>query len=1470
MPAISKIRLTNVVYENGQKRYHDEVFLFDGLNGALVLENGGGKTVFIQTVVQAVIPHATVAERDIKDTLYLEESPAHIAIEWIYNENPRRYVVTAVTLHKKQNGIDSLRYVYEYGENDAHSITEIPFVQKTAQGIRPSDRGEMADYYAYMEKSHSLNAKTFSKSIKSFTNYIENHYQIIHSEWENIIKINGGEGDVEKFFDKCSKTDDLVNRLLIPSIENAMEGFKENGFAETFENRRAEFKKYKALKETIEQSKQLNQELKIYVDNFRKVDKKEQTYNEVRQHARGYMLLLVEEMNEITGQLTSLEEQWQRHKLDMEEWDRKNASLEITKQQRKWKEHADKEQLLQNQLLELQDRIEENRQLYFSLMYAQHREISKLEQAQLTLVKQQLAEIDKTQDIADLQSQLKVVSGNIHYAFSVQKRQLDEQINKLTIDEQLLDEKKTLLEEQQDTNDAAIEKEQQQRTISQTSLVLTQKQMMDIKSRLVARDEESIEQLLEAWVLESEKLDQENVNLSGRLKKIKELQNEFNNQVTDIQMELTADELTKARIEQQLELMTKQEKTLLTQMASLRGNWSHIQSIYEREQSFVEQMTSQIEKLEKEKEVKLIQERRAKRFIDDYEQQESFFADPLIERKMTVWAQNFYITSGAEFIQQHENELKGNNYPFWASTLITTEKDKYALIDKVRSIQHEITFPIYILSLDEARQVGNDYVPQNVVIEPSGWIDYQKQSVFLEYKKEMQEIAIQRENERKHTEKNLRAWQQVYQSLKEFLEKYPFSLFKEIEEQLFTINQKIENYKYEKRKIASELDKLKIEYEAKQSTFATNTSKYQDLVNNRIPQANQYIQLSRNIPIFDNEVKQSEVKIQQLKEEKNNILEELQKLVCQMDEFKQRIAQLQNQKKYQIEENTLFKQTKTVPPTENSENLEVLKNLYKSIEDQINKIQRSRGELLERRKNCLEKIERANVTMNEQLEEWPNLDPTYTYPIEGLQQISSLRKIYLTLTREQKELNETHKASQVAVNTEQRLLDKLQTHFAERFTELWEYEGDLDIALEQLKQQKQTLQKEARFIKDREKQLNEQQELDKNVERIFDLYTKVHSLLDPSLIAQPLTETEQSDYLYNKLALTNQMMNKLEHAQQQYNKSLEVLADAKDQFIAFADKNVIDPTLRKTTIDGVKMKQTFAEILEHDQHMSERIENVIQLAENTMRDHDKELQQFITYIHMHIRKLRDDLHELQKKTKVKVENETKYIYKIDVPDWDDEIAKERIQEYIDWILSKLETVHYIDETGNEDSTKVQKFLHDSFKTVPILRVVMGNQSIKVKCRKVKSATHISNTFYTWEESNRWSGGEKWSKNMALFLGLLNFIAEKSQKLSKNMKRNRTVILDNPFGKASSDHVLSPVFFIAEQLGFQLITLTAHAEGKFLSDYFPIVYSCRLKFLESQSKQVLTKEKILQTAYLRDHAPESLERLGERQQLVLFE
>ena len=160
-------------------------------------------------------------------------------------------------------------------------------------------------------------------------------------------------------------------------------------------------------------------------------------------------------------------------------------------------------------------------------------------------------------------------------------------------------------------------------------------------------------------------------------------------------------------------------------------------------------------------------------------------------------------------------------------------------------------------------------------------------------------------------------------------------------------------------------------------------------------------------------------------------------------------------------------------------------------------------------------------------------------------------------------------------------------------------------------------------------------------------------------------------------------------------------------------------------------------------------------------------------------------------------------------------------------------------------------------------------AIKVKCRKATSVGTFSERPYDWEESNKWSGGEVWCKNMALFLGCLNYLSEKRARLTHTKHANRVVVADNPFGKASSDHVLDPVFYIAEQLGFQILALTAHEDGSFVRKYFPVVYSCRFADIAGGKGKVLHPEMQIQAAFFEDHDPEALERLESFEETGLF-
>lgn len=266
---------------------------------------------------------------------------------------------------------------------------------------------------------------------------------------------------------------------------------------------------------------------------------------------------------------------------------------------------------------------------------------------------------------------------------------------------------------------------------------------------------------------------------------------------------------------------------------------------------------------------------------------------------------------------------------------------------------------------------------------------------------------------------------------------------------------------------------------------------------------------------------------------------------------------------------------------------------------------------------------------------------------------------------------------------------------------------------------------------------------------------------------------------------------------------------------------------------------------------------------------DSERNQFIQYLYTYLSTLADEMRTIPKNTKVKIGDDWKEIFQIQVPSWEEEEGKEEIRKYVDWMISKLEKEEFLDEEGKEDQGKIKKAIKNWLQSKQLLNIIMGGKEIKVRCRKVTNDGKVSNMYYSWESSNQWSGGEKWSKNMAFFLGILNYVAEKKQHILPNQKRHRTVIMDNPFGKASSDHVLSPVFFIAEQLGFQFIALTAHGEGRFIRDYFPVVYSCKLRPSVEGDTSVLTKEKNINYAFFKDNDPMVIERIGEREQLSMF-
>ena len=376
-------------------------------------------------------------------------------------------------------------------------------------------------------------------------------------------------------------------------------------------------------------------------------------------------------------------------------------------------------------------------------------------------------------------------------------------------------------------------------------------------------------------------------------------------------------------------------------------------------------------------------------------------------------------------------------------------------------------------------------------------------------------------------------------------------------------------------------------------------------------------------------------------------------------------------------------------------------------------------------------------------------------------------------------------------------------------------------------------------------------------------------------MAEEINEVELSEELilkfpYKRTEVTKEIIEEIEKLTKITDEKKIETERQKQSFISFCNTEILDVKLRGMATSGVEYKTSFQDIVDWQNKMRERINRTIEIAENDMREHDKEVQQFINHLHSYLDAMVRELKQIPKKTRIKIDEDWKEVFIINVPEWDEKEGKEEIAKHMDWMLKELESTEYRDENGVEVDSKVRNSISKWLESKQLLRIVMKQNNIKVKCRKVTNDEKMSSSPFSWEVSNSWSGGEKWSKNMTLFLGILNYLAEKRTQIIPSNKRYRTVIVDNPFGKASSDHVLNPVFFIAQQLGFQIIALTAHAEGKFIRTYFPIVYSCRLREAGNASSQIMTKEREIRKAYFKDGDPQTLKRLGQLQQIGLFD
>ena len=1456
MPVISKIRFTNVIYEGGNKRYQDETFHFDGNNSTIVLENGGGKTVWVQAALQAILPHTEVANRKAYETFLLSEGAAHIAIEWIINQKPRRYLVTAVTLYDQSQRLQSYRYVYEYGADDPNSIENIPYVEEVGEGgKRPVDRLEIQDYYTKMAKNH-MNAEMFS-TIEKYNMHLSK-YHIITAEWKKIAQINGTEGGVGVFFEGCKTSSALVEKLLIPVVEDAISGNGTKNFVDSFEKQREHIKKYKQLKHQINQCQLILGQVKGFTGNFEKWDREQKALQQLKSQAKSVFYFI---QNEYEKNIKEYEGQLQRQETitkELETLTYKENSYKILMLQ---KEGEEKRKQYQEALVVYEKQEQELGQTNHriaSLEYAQISQALEDSTKEDERVKESIKRLSQDDVTAEIQESLREDG---QYLCGYYKNALEEMEKEISQFESEKQRTKDQFKEDQ-VKKSALEKEKEELEISKTTnevnLERTQTDMKDLEQSILDRPQhETVGSKRIDLQKRLEEIENETRQNADNMKHLENEQESLGTRKTTLTSELDHVKDLLWQNENQLSNLTTKQDKILQKIHMADYRWSQVESLY-TSPLILSGIETKIEQTYAELKQAMQAERISRRWLDDYEKGDYFLADPVIVGRLEDWEKEFdLILTGSEYIK----DTKTSQFPYWAITLITTDREIQKLRGYIQDNKDAISHPIWVMTEHEAgRYREGDYNPQTDFIYPGLWENNTHQPTFIKWKNQLEEQAKIAETKTKEIQYIHRNWEALKQEILDFKDQYPLALFHELEENVFSLkkerNEKekdLNNIYNREKEILTELKMLR-----DQERELGHEKAYTE---DKVRQAINYLAKAKEEELYKKELREIiNPRLRTIKPHIRSLIQNIQTLNDQLSKIK---YDLEDKRKDKGRIQDQFNQSgiKDYPPLYSSYSKEALEGQRESLQRELAKKQRGRGELEEQ----LKRIKKDLSLQQEQLEkkrlEIPDLNQGIRFITEHKEEIKTLIIKGNKLARQMKPLGETKEYLKTKYYEHRGNYDGKKEEFHKTYSALYKWEESLNKAGEDLKKQRKDLTSQMGYI---QRQIQKAQKDLDETRKAKDYLTLKHEgfkYLTDDIVASELTESETLDILYGKEKYTHQMIYHMEQATERVKIKKSQLSKEEQRFIDFCKREITDIRLRELTLKGIEKLIKYEEVAQWENNLNRRIMQTKKIAEDDIKTHEEELELFISFIHSYVKQVAEGLGEIHRKTRVKIDGNWRDVYTIKVPDWGELDGKEAIQNYILWIIEELERGGYPE---GEHRKQMEKWLS----VKQLLGIVTRSRPVTVRCRKLTNQNTLAPTASSWESSNKWSGGERWSKNMILFLGLLNFLAEKTGHVIEGEKRNRTVILDNPFGQASSDHVLNPVFFVAEQLGFQIVTLTALAEGSFIRKYFPVVYSCRLRSA-TDGTQIMSKELEIQRALFKDDELPSITRLETQEQLGLL-
>lgn len=232
MAKIGKIRFVNFTYNDNRHIYDQTFDFYNGEDTLLNLQNGGGKTVLVQMMMQPVIPKQKLKDRNFKGYFKNTKAPVYIMIEWILDDSSKRVMtgigikrVLSKNIDDDSDSIKVITFISEYEGESSFDIKNIELLEEEKGIVRLIEFDRVLKNLSTAEKEGKdvwLFRWDYADDKKEYAKRLKN-YKINQLEWKNLmVKINEAEAGLNSFFNDCKTTGSLIKKWFIPTIEEQL------------------------------------------------------------------------------------------------------------------------------------------------------------------------------------------------------------------------------------------------------------------------------------------------------------------------------------------------------------------------------------------------------------------------------------------------------------------------------------------------------------------------------------------------------------------------------------------------------------------------------------------------------------------------------------------------------------------------------------------------------------------------------------------------------------------------------------------------------------------------------------------------------------------------------------------------------------------------------------------------------------------------------------------------------------------------------------------------------------------------------------------------------------------------------------------------------------------------------------------------------------------------------------------------